>query len=242
MNVAPSDSSTATMPPATPARASGPSRGRLVRCRTRRPGPTRGTSQYQDATGPSAAPVSARVRPVPLVGLAARRAHHLFRGGLHAAREVARAEARLRVVLDDAGGADVRQRALETVADLDAHLPIVHEHEEDDPVVLVLLADLPRPEGGGREVLDGGVRGQPAVDVDEDLVRRLALELRETLVEDGQARARPRLRRGRSRTGRAARGRRRRGGASRTQDERERRGPHQLPLAPPPPLLPPPPE
>ena len=154
------------------------------------------------APAPRAAPATSRTAAVRRAsrhprhasarspGTASPRAARMIwsRGGLDAAREVVRAEPRLRVVLDDAGGADVRQRALEAVADLDAHLPVVDEHEEDGAVVLVLLADAPGLERGRRVLLDRGARRQPPVDEDEHLVRGLALELRERLVQRRQAR------------------------------------------------------
>jgi hypothetical protein len=113
-----------------------------------------------------------------------------------------------------------------TVADLDAHLPVVHEHEEDGAVVPALLPDAPRLERVGRELLERRVRRHAAVDVDEHLVRRLALELGEPLVQRGEARGVHDA----GAVGRVAVGPAGTSGAASAladrEDERERRAPH----------------
>src|SRR5262249_26676178 len=68
----------------------------------------------------------------------------------------------------------VGELGLETVADLEAHLPVVHEDEKDDPVVEALLPDAP-----GLGETDGVVFEILALerseDGDHDLVAALAL-------------------------------------------------------------------
>jgi len=49
----------------------------------------------------------------------------------------------------------VGDRSFETVADLDAHLPLLREDEEDQTVVVLFLADAPLPRAADREVLGG---------------------------------------------------------------------------------------
>src|SRR5207245_681274 len=58
-------------------------------------------------------------------------------------REFALAERRRDGLGDDAPRRHVRQNALEPIADLDPHLPVVFRDEEQGTVVLTLAADLP---------------------------------------------------------------------------------------------------
>ncbi len=75
-------------------------------------------------------------------------------------------------------------RALETVAHLDAHLPLVFRDEEDDAVIEFLLSDFPLFRDLDGEFLDGD-----ALEVrhgeDGDLRGVGALELREFFFDIG---------------------------------------------------------
>ena len=63
-----------------------------------------------------------------------------------AAVEIAGPESRRDRVGDDDAGDGVGQRALEAVADLDAHPPLVRGDQEEDAVVLLRFAQLPGAE------------------------------------------------------------------------------------------------
>ena len=82
--------------------------------------------------------------------LAARRRQDAVDAGLEAARPVAGAEARAHLVVEDPRRELVGQGPLEPVAGLDPHLAVVHEHEQDRPVVPVLPPDAPRLRRCGR--------------------------------------------------------------------------------------------
>src|SRR5262245_30984778 len=75
-------------------------------------------------------------------------------GGLEPGRVALLAEARRERLADDLGGGGVRQRRLEPVADLDAHLPVLDEQDEQDTVVERLRAETPLLEEPVRDVLD----------------------------------------------------------------------------------------
>ncbi len=96
---------------------------------------------------------------------------------------ILRPEMRLDVSLSDVEGGHVRQHAFQAIADLDVHLPILDEDEEDRAVTLVFLTDAPGLGDALGIILDRGIRLHLAEDGDHDLVRSLALELRELLVE-----------------------------------------------------------
>ncbi len=85
--------------------------------------------------------------------------------------------------VDDPVGADVRDLALEAVADLDADLAVLGEDEQDEPVVKALAADLPGLEGLDRPILDGDVLARRPADLNEDLVARLPLVILQPRVE-----------------------------------------------------------
>src|SRR6185369_2680210 len=75
--------------------------------------------------------------------LALRRRDHRVDAGLDAARVVAGPEARQDFLFLDLVRESVRQDAFQSVADLDAHLAVVHEDEQDRAIVLPLLPRLP---------------------------------------------------------------------------------------------------
>src|SRR4029077_3925442 len=62
---------------------------------------------------------------------------------LQAALIIAGDKLRLDLVLSDIEGCEIRQRALQTVADLDVHFAVLDEHEQDDAVPFVFLAHFP---------------------------------------------------------------------------------------------------
>ena len=87
-----------------------------------------------------------------------------------AAVEIAVAEPRLQLVINDLLGQRIRQRAFQAVADLQIHLMVLDEHEQHRPVVLRLLPHLPRLGHSHGIVLDGGVRLHLRIHRHQDLV------------------------------------------------------------------------
>ena len=75
--------------------------------------------------------------------------------GGDAAGEIAALEFRRDVLVDDALGGDVGQRAFEAIADLDAQMPVVLGDDQQRAVVDLLAADLPGLRDPDRELLDG---------------------------------------------------------------------------------------
>ncbi len=99
------------------------------------------------------------LRPVPVLlglgqGLAVDDGDHALDAGRDAAREVALAESRRDGLVDDAVGDEVRERALEPAADLDAKRAVLHRDEEQRAVVRLLAAELPRVDHADRVLLD----------------------------------------------------------------------------------------
>ena len=86
--------------------------------------------------------------------LALDHAHDAIDAGVDAAVIIAAPERRHDVLLDDAVGGRVGQRALEAVADLDAHLAIVERDEQQGAVVDALAAELPLLRDPDRVLLD----------------------------------------------------------------------------------------
>ena len=82
-------------------------------------------------------------------------ADHPVDTGGNAAGEIAGLEFRRDVLVDDALGGDVGERAFEAVADLDAQAAVVLGDDEQRAVVDLLAADLPGLRDPDRELLDG---------------------------------------------------------------------------------------
>ncbi len=80
-------------------------------------------------------------------------------------------------------GDRVGQGALESIAQLDAHLAVLHEHEQHRAVVLAGLSDAPLTSSRDGELFERRVFGKLRRDPDDDLIGGLALELLETGVE-----------------------------------------------------------
>src|SRR5262249_2693263 len=99
-----------------------------------------------------------------------------------AARNVIGAKARDDRVLDDELGDGVGERALEAVADLDAHLALAWRHDQQHAVVLVLLSNSPAAAELDAEILDRGPL-QRSQRHDHELVGGLGFEVRELLRE-----------------------------------------------------------
>src|SRR6476619_3607371 len=95
---------------------------------------------------------------------------------LNGAVVIGGSQARLDDRAGDVSRLRVGQNALESVADFDAHLSVAGEEEEDGSVVLPLLADTPLMHRLVAELFDRRIRREAAIDIDEDLVRRIALE------------------------------------------------------------------
>jgi hypothetical protein len=81
--------------------------------------------------------------------------HHLSTPAANAAAEIAGLELWRDVLVDDALGGGVGERAFEAVADLDAQAAIVLGDDEQRAVVDLLAADLPGFRDTQRELLDG---------------------------------------------------------------------------------------
>ena len=75
--------------------------------------------------------------------------------GLQRPRRISGAKERRDLLVEDLVRAEVRQGSLEAVSHLDAHLPILHEDEEDRPVVQLRPAHAPGLRRPYREVLEG---------------------------------------------------------------------------------------
>ena len=109
---------------------------------------------------------AAALRPVPVLlrrrqRLAVDDADHAVDARRDAAGEVALAEARRDRLVDDAVGDEVRERALEPAADLDAKRAVVLRDEQQRAVVRLLAAELPRVDDADRVLLDRlGLRGR----------------------------------------------------------------------------------
>ena len=98
------------------------------------------------------------------------------------AGEIAAAEFRRDDLVDNALGADVGERALETIADLDPQLAIVLGDDENGAVVDLLAADLPGLRDPERILLDGFRLGRRH-DQHRDLAAFSGLEIPQGLVE-----------------------------------------------------------
>ena len=100
-----------------------------------------------------------RILPVRRLGLRQLLAiddpHHLVDAGSNAAAEIAGLEFRRDVLVDDALGRGVGERAFEAVTDLDAQPAIVLGDDEQRAVVDLLAADLPGLRDAKRILLDG---------------------------------------------------------------------------------------
>ena len=88
--------------------------------------------------------------------------------GANAAGEVAALELRRYILVDDALGGDVGERAFEAVADLDAQMPVILGDHQQRAVIDLLAPDLPGLGNADRELLDG-FRLRRRHDQDRDL-------------------------------------------------------------------------
>ena len=85
--------------------------------------------------------------------------------------------------VDDLFAQGVGECAFEAVADLHVEFVVLDEDEEDGAVVFEFLADFPGLGDADGVVLDGRIGLHFGVNDDDDLVRRVALELFELLIE-----------------------------------------------------------
>src|SRR6266545_436157 len=104
--------------------------------------------------------------------------------GRDAIADLALAEARRHRVAEYLARQRVREPGLEAVADLEAHLPVVEEDQEDDAVVEAFLADPPRLRQPNRVVLEAFAL-ERAEDGHDDLVARALLARPEHVLETG---------------------------------------------------------
>jgi hypothetical protein len=90
---------------------------------------------------------------------------------------------RLDSVFSDVERGDVGQRTFQAVTDLDKHLAVLSEHEEDGAVATFLLANAPRLGDTLRVVCDIGLTLHLREDRNHDLVRGFAFKLRQLFIE-----------------------------------------------------------
>ena len=109
--------------------------------------------------------------------LAADRPKDRIDSGRDPAFVIAIAKMRLDFVFGDVERGDVGQRAFQTVADLDKHLPILNEHEKDDAIATFLLTNTPRLGDTLCVICDIGFALHLREDRDHDLIRGFALKL-----------------------------------------------------------------
>ena len=96
---------------------------------------------------------------------------------------IIRPKARFDVALGNVESGHVRQRAFQAVSDLNVHLPIFDEDEEDRAVFPVFLAAAPRLRDALGVILDGGIGLHLSENSDQNLIRCFTLELGEPLIE-----------------------------------------------------------
>src|SRR6266436_5777012 len=104
--------------------------------------------------------------------------------GGDAVGDLALAEARRDVLAQDLARERIGQLGLEAVPNLEAHLPVVDEDQEDDPVVETLLTHPPGLSQADRVVFQA-LALQRAEDGDDDLVAALPLAHAEPVLEAG---------------------------------------------------------
>jgi hypothetical protein len=89
---------------------------------------------------------------------------------------VARLEAWRDLLVNDAFANRIRQRAFQSVPDLDEHRVVLCKNEKHHAVVLRFLAHLPRPRYTHSIILDGRIRLHFRINDNEDLVGALPLK------------------------------------------------------------------
>ena len=109
---------------------------------------------------------------LPFRGIGGQHRDDVVDAARNTAAEIAGLEARRDGVGDDDFGQRVGERALESIADLDAHSPLVRRDQQQHAIVLGLLAELPAAEqlvgigldlltfergDGGNDKLDAGL-------------------------------------------------------------------------------------
>ena len=87
------------------------------------------------------------------------------------------------MIFSDVERGDVRQRAFQSVADLDVHFAVAFKNEQDHAVALLFLSDAPRLRDPLSVIFDRGVALHFRKHRDHDLIGSLALELGQLLVE-----------------------------------------------------------
>ncbi len=136
-----------------------------------------------------------RILPVRRLGLRQLLAigdpHHLVDPGSNAAAEIAGLEFRCDVLVDDALGRDVGERAFEAVTDLDAQAAVVLGDDEQRAVVDLLAADLPGLRDAKRILLDGLAVGRRH-DQHRDLAALSGLQVLQRLRQRGDVASRER--------------------------------------------------
>ena len=83
--------------------------------------------------------------------------------------EIALAEPRFDLLLNNRFGRCVRNSSFQPISDLQVNLPVLDEDKENRPVVFALLADSPSLSDPDGVVLDGGIRLHLGIDHDHDL-------------------------------------------------------------------------
>ena len=90
-------------------------------------------------------------------------------------------------LLNDVLADRVGERSFQPSADLDANLVVLHEDEEDHPIVDAFLADTPSAKHPQAVIVERSCRLHPGKDYDDKLVGRFMLEALQPAVQvDGE--------------------------------------------------------
>src|SRR5690242_9783585 len=92
--------------------------------------------------------------------------------------------------LGDVEAGCVRERAFQAVSDLNEHLPVLNEHEQNRAIAFIFLTNAPRLRDALRISCDIVVTLHFWKHGDDDLIRSLPLELRELFVKSQRSRFR----------------------------------------------------
>jgi hypothetical protein len=139
--------------------------------------------------------------------------HRVYAGG-KAPGKISSAKPRRDFVLDDSFAQRVGQSPFQSVSRRDPHFVVLREHQQERAIVPPPLANAPRLEEANSIIFDRCGRLLVRIDCDDNLVRRVAFELRQLAIQFLCGRRRNDTgeivevvrRRGRQRLGRAIQG------------------------------------
>ena len=109
--------------------------------------------------------------------------HHRVDAGGQTRVEIPRAETRDDFRFNDSFAERVGQRTFQTVASDDAEIVALLKSEKDRPIFAVFPPDLPVLREAYGVLVRRGLRREPLIDGDDDLIRSLALKLHQFSVE-----------------------------------------------------------